>query len=246
MKPYLISAGVALASVALALAFFFAGFWARGLVDGPRTAASAPAPAAQTTLPPAAAAAPTATPPPVSAPLVGAVSVDDDPARGPENALVTIIEFSDFQCPFCKSFFDQTQPIVFATYGDRVRYVFRDFPIASLHPQAPKAAEAAQCAFDQGKFWEYHDVLFRNPGLLDVASLKTHATTLGLNGSTFNVCLDSGKYTQEVQKDFDDGRAYGVTGTPTFFINGRKLVGAQPYSAIQQVIEEELAKASAR
>lgn len=176
---------------------------------------------------------------------IGNVSVDDDPARGPQCAPVTIIEFSDFQCPACSRYVNETLPLILATYGDQVRYVFRDFPIPS-HPQAQKAAEAAQCAFEQGKFWDYHDMLFQNQGALDVPSLKSYAVALGLDESTFSLCLDSGKYAAEVQKDFDDGVAYGVTGVPTFFINGRKVVGAQPFSTFQSIIEEELAKASVR
>ena len=112
--------------------------------------------------------------------------------------------------------------------------------------KAAKAAEAAQCAVDQGKFWEYHDLLFQNPGALDVTSLKDHAGSLGLDRSAFNLCLDSDKYAQEVQKDFDDSRAYGVTGAPTFFINGPKLTEAQPFAAFQKIIDQELAKASAQ
>ena len=246
MKPYLVSALAALMTVALALAFFFAGFFVRGWVDEEQGQPVVAVPtAASKTATPSAQGTPVATAT-VAADVVANVSVDDDPARGPQNAAVTIVEFSDFQCTFCKRYVDETQPLILATYGSRVRYVFRDFPIAQLHPQAQKAAEAAQCAFDQGKFWEYHDRLFQNQGLLDDASLKAHATALGLDASAFNTCLDSGKYTQEVQKDFDDARAYGVTGAPTFFINGRKVVGAKPYAEFSAIIEEELAKAGTR
>jgi len=232
-------------TVALALAFFFAGFFVRGWVDEEQGQPVVAVPtAASKTATPSAQGTPVATAT-VAADVVANVSVDDDPARGPQNAAVTIVEFSDFQCPACKSYADQTEPQILSTYGDRIRYVFRDLPAAS-HPQAPKAAEAAQCAFDQGKFWEYHDKLFQSQAALDVDSLKAYAKALGLNESAFNTCLDSGKYTQEVQKDYQDAINYGVTSIPTFFINGRKLVGAAPFSSFQTIIEEELAKAGAR
>jgi len=176
----------------------------------------------------------------------GNVSVDDDPAQGPECAPVTIIEFSDFECSFCALYVNDTLPLILETYGDQVRYVFRDFPIASKHPHAQKAAEAAQCAFEQGKFWEYHDILFQNQDALDLPDLQRYATDLGLDESAFNLCLDSGKYAEEVQKDFDDGLDYGVTGAPTFFINGRRVAGAKPFATFQIIIEEELAKASSQ
>lgn len=246
MRSYGVAVAVGAGSVALALVFFFAGFFVRGWVDqqlapaGPPVAAQkAPVPS-----PPAAVAtaAPTVAP---AAPLN--VSYDSsDPARGPEKAPVTIVEFSDFQCPFCKRYVDETLPLILATYGDRVRYVFRDFPVAELHPQAQKAAEAAQCAAEQGKFWEYHDRLFQNQGALDLPALEASAKALGLNEAAFASCLEGGKYAQAVQKDFADGRSYGVTGSPTFFINGRKLVGAQPYPTFQKLIDDSLATASVR
>jgi len=169
------------------------------------------------------------------------VSIDDDPIKGPENAPVTIIEFSDFQCPFCGRFFEQTLPLIEENYirTGKVRLVFRDFPL-SFNQYAQKAAEASECADEQGKFWEYHAKLFENQNALDIDSLKQYARDLGLDITRFNECLDSGKMTQEVQKDFNDGLQYGVGGTPTFFINGIKLIGAQPYSAFERLIEQEL------
>ena len=210
LKPYLISGGVAVVIVAVALGILFGVFYSNNC---------SPA---------------------------GNVSVDDDPARGSECAPVTIVEFSDFECSFCALYVNETLPLILETYGDRVLYVFRDFPIASKHPHAQEAAEAAQCAFEQGKFWEYHDILFQNQDALDLADLQRYATDLGLDESAFNLCLDSGKYAEEVQQDFDDGLDYGVTGAPTFFINGRKVSGAKPFSIFQSVIEEELAKASSQ
>ncbi len=165
-----------------------------------------------------------------------------DPFFGPEDAKVTIIVYSDFQCPYCTRAVPTVNQIK-EKYGDRVKVVFKDFPLSS-HQYAQKAAEAAQCAHEQGRFWEYHDTLFANQGSLGIASLKQYASGLGLNTEQFNSCLDSGKYAAEVQKDFSDGRAAGVSGTPTFFINGKKLVGAQSFSAFESLIINELGSAS--
>jgi len=242
MKQHFSSMIVAVVAMALALAFFFAGFFVRGWIDreltaGSPTAIDQPLPTKLVNLL-------VATPTEDTAQLTD-ISAENHPARGPADARVTIIEFSDYQCPFCKSYVDQTLPLILDTYGDRVRYVFRDFPIEQLHPQAVQAAQAAQCAFEQGKFWEYHDLLFQNQGALDAKSLKEYAVQLGLDQVVFDGCLDSGKYAQEVQDDFDDARAHGVTGTPTFFINGRKLMGAQSFATLQAIIEEELNKVNA-
>ncbi|MBR9678484.1 MAG: DsbA family protein [Nanoarchaeota archaeon] len=174
------------------------------------------------------------------------VSVDDDPVKGSANAPVTIVEFSDFECPFCARFYEQTMGLIDENYiqTGKVKLVFRDFPLA-FHENAQKASEAAECADEQGKFWEYHDSLFENQGewsSIGVNKFKEYAQELGLNTEKFDACLDSGKYASEVQKDLSDGQGYGVSGTPTFFVNGIKIVGAQPYSAFQQLIEQELAK----
>ncbi len=168
-----------------------------------------------------------------------AVAIGDDPVKGPATAPVTIVEFSDFQCPFC-SRVNPTLKQVEDTYGDKVRVVFRNFPLSQIHPQAAKAAEAASCAADQGKFWEMHDRLFANQQKLAVEDLKQHATELGLKADAFNQCLDSGKKEAEVKHDLDEGSSYGLTGTPAFFINGRLISGAQPLEAFTQIIDEEL------
>jgi protein-disulfide isomerase len=177
-------------------------------------------------------------------PTVGPVEVsaDDDPAIGPEDAPVTIIEFSDFQCPYCARFQTETLPQILSNYGDRVRFVYRDFPLVSLHANALKAAEASECADDQEAYWKYHDLLFQNQSALDDASLKNYAASLGLDTAAFNQCLDSDKYMSEVQKDEQDGITAGVQGTPAFFINGVLISGAQPYSVFQAAIEAALAK----
>lgn len=171
------------------------------------------------------------------------VSMDDDEVKGDANAPVTIIEFSDYECPFCSRYVEETMPQVVKEYIDtgKVKYVFRDFPL-SFHENAQKAAEAAECAGEQGKYWAYHDILFINNTKLAVTNLKQYAKDLNLNTTTFNNCLDNGDMTEEVQKDTADGSRYGVSGTPAFFINGIKLVGAQPFSAFKQIIDAELAK----
>jgi protein-disulfide isomerase len=200
------------------------------------------------------------TPPPVEEPQPAKPTADDDPSLGDENAPVTIIEFSDFQCPYCgatvgkneglisrfKAQDPSWEPAVSNIIKDyvetgKVRLVFRDFPL-SFHENAQKAAEAGECADDQGKFWEYHDILFENQNALTVDDLKGYAADLDLDTEEFNSCLDSGKYTAEVQKDLADGQAAGVSGTPAYFINGVLVSGAQPYSVFKQVIEAELAK----
>ncbi len=163
----------------------------------------------------------------------------DDPARGPVAAPVTIIEFSDFQCPYCSRVTPALKKLQ-ETYGDKVRVVFRDFPLLQIHPQAAKAAEAGTCAHDQGKFWEMHDKLFADQSKLQVDDLKKHAAELGLDTAAFNECLDSGKHTAEWQQDASDAGSLGVDSTPYFFINGRMLKGAQPFEAFVQVIDEEL------
>jgi protein-disulfide isomerase len=175
-------------------------------------------------------------------PRVAITSAGDDPVKGPAAAPITIIEFSDFQCPYC-SRVNPTLKQVEERYGDKIRVVFRDFPLLQIHKDAAKAAEAGQCAHDQGKFWEMHDKLFSDQAKLQVEALKQSATEIGLDAAAFNECLDSGKHTAEWQKDMDEGARHGVTGTPAFFINGRLLSGAQPLEAFTTVIDEELARA---
>ena len=162
-------------------------------------------------------------------------------ARGPENALVTIVEFTDFHCPFCR----RVRPTIaelFAKFGDKLRYVHYDFPIAQLHPQAPRAHVAARCANDQGKFWSYHDELFAGPARSDNEQLETYAEEAKLDVAAFDQCLDSKKHEADVQKNIEAGKALGVNATPTFFINGRMVVGAKPLSAFVGIVEEELAR----
>ncbi len=168
------------------------------------------------------------------------VSIDDDPIKGLNDAPVTIIEFSDFQCPYCGRFFAQTLPLIEKNYiqTGKARFVYRNFPL-SIHQYAEKAAEAAKCADEQGKYWEYHDTLFNNQDALDIPSLMQYAKELALNETTFNDCLNSGRMAPKVQKDLNDGLNYSISGTPTFFINGVEVVGAQPYSVFEMVIDRE-------
>ena len=154
-------------------------------------------------------------------PLVQSISIDDDPARGNASAPVTIVEFTDFQCPSCAAM----QPIldeVLPSYGNKVRFVVRDFPLLA-HANARKAAEAANAANAQGRFFEYALLLFKHQNALDVPSLKKYASELGLNRALFDAALDSGKYAAEVRHDIDDGEKYGIDSTPTIFINGVAL-----------------------
>jgi protein-disulfide isomerase len=160
-------------------------------------------------------------------------------AKGPKDAPVTIVEFSDFQCPFCRSGVATLKELM-RQYDGLVRWVYRDFPIPSLHPQASKAAEASRCAGEQGKFWEYHDLLFDSTGQWTTTDFKRFAEQLKLDPKGFGRCLDSGKYQAAVQSDVEDGTRLGITGTPTYFINGRVLVGAAPPENFRKIVDAEL------
>ncbi|MBL8030632.1 MAG: DsbA family protein [Candidatus Doudnabacteria bacterium] len=177
---------------------------------------------------------------------------EGQPTIGNSNAKVTIYEFSDFQCPFCKTFFDQALKEIKTKYIDtgKVKLVYRHFPLP-FHQNAEIAGVASECANLQGKFREYHDLLFQNGKSdgagLNLADLKKYAETLGLNKGTFgfaknkfNQCLDNKETLQAVQGDMTAGTSYGVTGTPTFFIGGKIIVGAQPFATFEQAIEEAL------
>ena len=178
-------------------------------------------------------------------PLRLAFETDQATLLGPADAPIKIVEFSDFQCPACKGF-NPTLDQVKGHYGDKIQVVFRQFPLRSIHPQAQKAAEAALCGRDQSKFWEFHDAMFANQGQLEVAKLKERARTLGLDGETFDQCLDSSKYAAIVQADLDRGASAGVTGTPAVFVNGRPVSpGRVPsYEMLSEIIDQELARKS--
>jgi protein-disulfide isomerase len=183
------------------------------------------------------------------------VSIDDDYIKGRADARLTLIEFSDFQCPFCERFFRETLPLIEKDYiqTGKVRMVYRDFPMAGIHKDAQKAAEAAQCAGEQGKYWEMHDMIFRNHKSMGVADLKKHARGLGLSADQFEKCVDSGKYAEEVKNDLVDGRTIGVDGTPTFFvghtgkdktIQAFTIGGARPYAVFKEVFDKLLEEKS--
>jgi len=162
------------------------------------------------------------------------------PSKGPEDAPITIVEFSDFECPFC-SRINPTLAQVRQNYADQVRIVFRQYPLP-MHPNAVKAAEASLCAHEQGKFWEMHDVMFADQQQLGVEQLKAKASGIGLDPEDFNQCLDSGEYADEVQADLAAGAEAGVSGTPAMFVNGIPISGAVPYDQLSSVIDEELAR----
>lgn len=166
-------------------------------------------------------------------------------ARGPREAPVTIVEFSDFHCPFCKTVVGTLKQIT-AQYGDKVRWVFRDFPIAALHPEAQIAHEAARCAGEQGKFWQYHDILFERAPVSTPSALRDMALLAGVDAGRFNQCLSSNKYRAAVNADIDAGTQLGITGTPTFFINGALFIGNQPLADFQRAVERELARTASK
>ena len=244
--------------IAIAIATFLAGFTLGNNLDGPEpeitkediraleekienlkpsTSSPLPAQAAQP-----------------NQPQIFRISLDDDPFKGDPDAPVTIVEFSDFQCPFCSRFFQQTLPQLEENYINtgKVKFVYRDLPLDSLHPNARPTHIAAECADEQGKFWEYHDILFENQvqwnrlASEDLEnSLKQYAQDLSLDVPSFETCLSSDEIADEVNKDVLEARSYGATGTPTFFIGNEKdgfikLVGAQPYSSFQREIDSQL------
>ena len=179
------------------------------------------------------------------------IAIASEPFKGRDTAKVAVIEFSDYQCPFCSRYSRDTLPQLAAEYIDsgKVKYVFRDFPL-SFHKQAFKAAEAAHCAGDQGKFWEMHDTLFQNQSALAPEQLAAHADTLGLDAGAFRTCLDSSRFAADVNKDLTEGGAVGITGTPAFLVgviqpDGRvkvvkRLSGARPYADFKAAIDGAL------
>ncbi|MGH7932244.1 MAG: DsbA family protein, partial [Candidatus Binataceae bacterium] len=163
------------------------------------------------------------------------------PSEGPAGAPVTIVEFADFQCPFCRGALDSIRAVK-AKYGDKVRWVFMDFPLG-IHAHAMDAANAGRCADAQHKFWPFHDALFADQSKLAPNDLKATAKRVGLNSKAFDKCLDDATYQAGIRKDMAEGSELGVTGTPTFFVNGRELVGARPPQAFDEIISDELVNA---
>ncbi|MGD0765383.1 MAG: thioredoxin domain-containing protein [Dehalococcoidia bacterium] len=202
-------------------------------------------------------AGPTAAPKPVDVPVA------DAPTKGPAGAKVTMIEFSDFECPYCERFVTQTLGQILQNYGDKIVFAFRNFPLTSIHPYSEKAAEAGECANDQGAFWQFHDLMFQNQTTLAgyvtadatggvakvVDSIKQYAASLNLDTAKFNQCLDSGTDKPKVDADVaalqKATQDAGITqyGTPTFFINGNYIGGAYPYDTFKQAIDSALAAA---
>ena len=207
------------------------------LKERPTVAAAAPAPSG---------------PPPGPAPGV-LVAAGSAPSKGPANARVTIVEFSDYQCPFCARFHTGTSPQIQKEYIEtgKVRHVFRNMPLEAIHPQAFKAAEAALCANDQGKYWEMHDVLFANQRALQTEQLVGHAKTIGLDAAGFQTCLDSGKHAERIRADLAEAEKLGLNGTPAFLIgvsgpdgkvkNVRFVSGARPFADFKSAIDAALA-----
>ncbi len=178
------------------------------------------------------------------------------PYLGQPDATVTLVEFTDYQCPYCRRHFERTQPELVKNYVEagKLKYVLREFPLAPIHPKAFKASEAALCAGDQGKYWEMHDLFFQDQQKLGPEDLKAHAGGLGLEMAGFSECLDGGKYTKRIENDLAEGAKAGVRGTPTFFLGltdptdptkiraTKSLQGAQPYVVFKQVIDALIAQ----
>lgn len=233
-------------SYAVPGAIIIAGALIAGAVFYTRQNPPAPAPAER----PAAA----ATAPALSDAIVKNLA-DDDPFLGDPAAPVTVVEFGDFQCPFCGRFFQGAERQIIDEYvkTGKVKFVYRDFPLTAIHEEAQKSAEAAACAHEQGQFWKYHDLLFARQGELSLKNYKAWAAEIHLNTAAFNQCLDSGKTAPEIAKDAADGEAAGVSGTPATFVNGRIVEGAVPFEdyrgstgmqpGFRTIIEEELKKA---
>jgi len=250
--------------IAIAIATFLAGFTLGNNLDGPEPEITKEDIKAleekienlklPTTSPQSAQTPQSIQTPQPNQPQIFTISLDDDPFKGDPNASLTIVEFSDFQCPFCLRFFQQTLPQLEEDYINtgKVKFVYRDLPLDSIHPNARSTHIAAECADEQGKFWEYHDILFENQAQWkDLASedlensLKQYAQGLTLDVPSFETCLSSDEIADEVNQDYLEARSYGTTGTPTFFIGTEKdgfikLVGAQPYSSFQLVIDSQL------
>ena len=170
-----------------------------------------------------------------------AVSIDDDPILGPEDASITIIEFSDYECPYCRRWHQEVLPQLIEEYPDQVRLVYRDFPLTSIHANAVPAAVAANCAHEQDGYWEFNELLFNSEQGLSTEAYQQYAEEIGLDSDSFDECLESNRYEDEVMADFEFASQLGIRSTPTFFINGIALVGAQPYEVFKQLIDQELA-----
>jgi protein-disulfide isomerase len=164
------------------------------------------------------------------------IEVDDDPALGPSDAPITIVEFSDFNCPYCQRFHIETFPALMESYPDQIHFVYRDFPVVG----GLESALASECAHEQDSYWEYHNLLFSGTQTRGTEGFLAYAEELGLDADAFEACLTEGRYADEVEADAMYAAGLGITGTPTFFINGIPLVGAQPLEVFVEIIEAEL------
>ncbi|RPH57116.1 MAG: DsbA family protein [Chloroflexi bacterium] len=170
------------------------------------------------------------------------VPVDNAPALGPADAPITIVEFSDYQCPYCQKWYDEVLTRLLKDYENKIRFVYRDFPLPpSIHPEAQPAAEAAHCAGEQGAYWQFHNAIFSNKYMLSAQAYQKYAEELGLDLDAFNTCISDHRYKSVVEDNVNVAFSVEVGSTPTFFINGMKVVGAQPYAVFQQIIDKELA-----
>jgi protein-disulfide isomerase len=168
------------------------------------------------------------------------IPIEGAPLLGPEDAPITIVEFSDFQCPFCRRFYQETYHELLEAYPGQLRFAYRHLPLTSIHPDAFPSAVASMCAHDQGAFWPYHDKLFGSE-LLGQEVYLQYASQLDLDMETFEACLTGDGHNDAIQADTDFALNLGVNSTPTFFINGLAVIGAQPFDVFQQVIDKELA-----
>jgi len=166
---------------------------------------------------------------------------DDDPVYGPEDAPITIIEFSDFECPYCRKWHLEVWPALQEAYPGQIRLVYRDFPLTNIHANATPAAAAANCAGEQDQYWAFNEALFSMRQELNPEGYQAYAEELGLDMEAFTECLESGRQNAEVVADFEYAANLGVSSTPTFFVNGIPVVGAQPFAAFAQLINQELA-----
>ncbi len=191
---------------------------------------------------------PTLTPTATHRPTVTATAVDsspiayDDPFLGPEDAPVTMVAFSDFNCGFCRRFHTETLPVLLEMYPNELRYVYRDFPLVGGGEVGAAAAQAANCAGEQGAYWEYHEALYSGAFSLNQVGYMLAAEVLGLDSTALLQCLESERYIDEIIEDWNDGSSMGVSGTPTFFINGIRVVGAQPLNVFTQIIDDQLGR----
>ena len=181
-------------------------------------------------------------PPPTTSDVTKLNSVLADAVSiGPDDAKVTVIEVSEFQCPFC-SRHNPTMDQIMSEYEGKIKRIWIHFPLTSIHPNAMKASESVECANEQGKFWELHDKIFENQSAITVDNIKTYAKEIGLDTASFNTCLDEGKYANKIKQQMAAASAAGVTGTPGTFVNGELVKGAYPFDTFKQLIDAELAK----